>query len=937
MPARPVLVRSDSVLGARLPILRALRPLRGTTASTRRHELDEDATVRWFATHRRWRAVLRPAATRALDLVLVVDRSPSAPIWDGLVDELRLIFQQLGAFRDIRVRYLVPHANGDMHLTDRQAGQPTRVGGWTVGASDRSARHMVLVLSDCVSAFWRTGAAHQLLAGWSRHHPVAILQPLPEHLWARTNLPPVPGRLRSKGFASPNRYLAFVAREDASAHTDATALPVPVLELSPDWLAPWARLIAGTYDPGINGVVALVGRPSAVEPAAAAPADLSPFDRVLRFRAEATSDAYRLAGYLAAAPLTPAVMRVVQAAMLPRSRPSHLAEVWFSGLFKPVSSSNAQDQHYEFLDGVRDVLLGTLRKHEVSEVLHRVSTYLERQVDTRTRTFTAAVPADGGPLQVSSLSRPFARIRSQALNRLVTEPQPGPLTETPGPTGTPPPASPTSADPSPASATGSRQLRAALSTTRGRLIIATGEPLTAVDQMVTASVATSLPGWSLLRSTELPARRVEQHTVLLLDTTTVTHTGAGATRRLTELVARDDVIVVTIATLAQWRSSERLDLPEALRRLLAEAAHVRVLPETGSITPVPRRLARPDIAGRQTRELLDGLDIPTLLEALRGVDGVRDAALRTTPQGTYSLRLDLADGADPAQVSRSVARLLQERTRLRATPVPGRTTATGDTSEQATATPAPGAVRMEMPVPLVQTKAATTDPHQDHFPVLDSARTDWFSGSDQRESVYSGSTGHYDPPTRTTKVVVAGGFGVGKTTFITALSDLPPVTVEMNMTTSSRDVDDATGMPQKQTLTTARDFGRLTISQDSVVYLFGTPGPTRFWFLWDDIVRGASGAIVLADVRHLTDCFAPLDYFEQRGISFVVALNAFNGQQPHPITDVREALDVGPEVPILTCDARSGESARKVVAALLEMTESLPSRVAAGHGGDQLV
>ncbi|MEU8525955.1 SAV_2336 N-terminal domain-related protein [Streptomyces sp. NPDC048629] len=408
--AAPVRVSGPAALPRARELGRALRPLKRRVPSAVRTVLDEDATAGRIAEHGHWLPVLVPEADRWLDVSLVLDAfDGGAAFWEPLGRELRTLLQRLGAFRDVRLHHLLPRADGTAGLAAGPAvhDHQVRAPGLSV---DPAGRTLTLVLTDGVSPAWRTRTLLGPLHTWATGGPTAILQALPERVWDSTALAPEPGRFRSTEAGGPNTRLLYEGYRLDATPTAPGAVAVPVLGITPEWLAPWARAVAG---PGAFDSAAVVV-PAA--PPGCTPRVPEPRAGFEEFRARAHPEVFRLATYLAAAPLNLAVMRTVQAAMVPDSPPSDLAEIVYSGLLERVGAATRADgpldRAYDFAPGVRERLLSTLRRDEADDVITAVSTYYERHSPGFTARFTAAVTDPDGPLTLPVGARHWAEVHS---------------------------------------------------------------------------------------------------------------------------------------------------------------------------------------------------------------------------------------------------------------------------------------------------------------------------------------------------------------------------------------------------------------------------------------------------------------------------------------------------------------------------------------------
>ncbi|MEW2101567.1 SAV_2336 N-terminal domain-related protein [Streptomyces cellulosae] len=410
-PHAALLAPAPPMLHHPLALQRSLRPLKRRAAAPDRLELDERATAdriaRLGAEPEWWLPVLRPARERWLSLNLLYDTGPTMPVWRPLVRELHTALAQSGIFRTVTAHRAEPDG------TVRRSAAHALADGRTV----------TLLISDCTGPQWRPGPAgarwYATLRRWARRMPLAVVQPLPEHLWRDTALPAAPGLLSAPHPAAPNASLRFVPYDDETAA--GSGVPLPVLEPDPRWLANWASLVAAPGGQQIPGSVGWLGGPVDTTVRVDLGA-LSAEELVLRFRASASAGAVRLAGHLALGRPDLPVMRLVQAALEPRPRPQHLAEVILSGMLTQVPGPPGS---YAFRPGVRDLLLRSLprtARRGTSDLLSRLGALIDDRAGVAAGEIRATTPSTAGTL-TQTRSEPIATVTEETRDRLVGRPQ----------------------------------------------------------------------------------------------------------------------------------------------------------------------------------------------------------------------------------------------------------------------------------------------------------------------------------------------------------------------------------------------------------------------------------------------------------------------------------------------------------------------------------
>ncbi|BAY47557.1 hypothetical protein SAMD00079811_51750 [Scytonema sp. HK-05] len=426
----PFKAPATSALRNSLALARALRPLMRKVPSRTESVLDEEGTARQIAEYQVWSPVLQPARERWLELVLVVEETRTTVVWQETIAEFQKLMERHGAFRNVYTWSLQTKTDGTPQLFPFQQKKPQKVQTKQLSRSpkellDATGRRLILLMSDCISPLWWQGEIHKLLELWGNHVPVAVLQLLPEQLWERTVLGL--GTVVQLGALAPgvlNSQLIESGLPIWQEEKPTMALKFPVVTLEPESLTEWAQVVAGAGSVQTLGVLfeqnwkELVPKSPSPTPQQPTKPDLL----VKRFHATASPLARKLAGFMAAAPVSLPVIHLIQQELLPESRQIHLAEIFMSGLLQFVQShkpSQPERWQYKFVDGVREILLSSVRITEIDAVLEAVSQYIARKAGLQIKSFAALLaPNPNWDISTRQEVIPFAKIAMQVLRQL---------------------------------------------------------------------------------------------------------------------------------------------------------------------------------------------------------------------------------------------------------------------------------------------------------------------------------------------------------------------------------------------------------------------------------------------------------------------------------------------------------------------------------------
>ena len=425
----PIKVPTAQALRNQLAISRSLKPLKRRVPSKNEFILDETATAERIAEEKLLLPVMRPAPERWLELALVIDEGASMMLWKQTIKEFKQLLERHGAFRDVRTWGLFISEDSKVWLRSK-VGSVSRQKKLHNPREliDPNGRRLFVIISDCVSPAWRNGTITKALAAWASTSPMTIIQVLPEWLWERSALGVADSiLLRSLAPGVPNQQLIMTALDLLDESDVVKKLKVPVVALEPESLKNWAWMVAGAGDVQTKGFLLALDAEifdTTDESTENTSVQISAKQRLQRFRLTASPMARKLAGLLAAAPVSLPVVRLIRQTMLPKSSQVHVAEVFLGGILKPLSpideGVDADKIQYDFMDGVRDLLLDAVPLTESTKILREVSEYVAQRVGLSVDEFTAMLVNPGLPVDDSSsvLVRPFAQITAKVLRRL---------------------------------------------------------------------------------------------------------------------------------------------------------------------------------------------------------------------------------------------------------------------------------------------------------------------------------------------------------------------------------------------------------------------------------------------------------------------------------------------------------------------------------------